>query len=79
MRAKELLNEVEEKDIGFYKPENDKLGKLSLSHPRKPVITLRHLNRLKMLRATKKVEQLRKEELLSVMYGQKPESEEGGF
>jgi len=77
MRAKELLVEVEERDIGIYNPEHDDLGKLSLYEPRKNAITLRHLNRLKMMRATSKVAQLKKESLLSAMYGAKPESDEG--
>lgn len=75
-----MINEVEEQDIGIYNPEEDKLSALNIEHNRKPKITLRHINRLKKIRATNKVEQLQKEELLSAMYGSKPEEgDEGGF
>lgn len=78
MKAIELF-EVEQRDIGRYDPEKDELSRFNLDQTRRPKITLRHLNRLKKIRATKKLEQLQKESLLQVMYGASTEEEEGGL
>lgn len=78
MKAHELLVEVDLSDLSYYSPEEDELSRFSFSDVRKPKLTLRHLNRLKKIRLTRKAENLKHQELLSVMYGV-PEGEEGGL
>lgn len=48
----------------------DEIGKRNLDDTRKPKLTLRDLNRLKKIRATRKLAQLQKKGLLQLMYGQ---------
>jgi hypothetical protein len=71
MRYKEIkpLNEVEDSDLGVYNPQEDDLRKANMDDTRKPKLTLRMINRLKKIRATKKLEQSKKEGFLGVMYG----------
>ena len=76
MKAKELLTELEDRDIGYYNPEEDDLSRASFGDTRKPKLTLRHLNRLKKIRATRKLENAKHQELLDVMYS--VSDDEGG-
>lgn len=69
MKANEFIVEAEEQDIGRYDPTEDELSRLHFDDTRKPKLTLQNLNRLKKIRATKKLEQLQKEDLLQIMYG----------
>ncbi|NJO61626.1 MAG: hypothetical protein HC836_26270 [Richelia sp. RM2_1_2] len=78
MKAIELLFELDDNDIGYYSPEEDDLSRLSLTNTRKPKFTLRHLNRLKKIRATRAAENLMKQDLLNVMYAVPDEGAEGG-
>jgi hypothetical protein len=75
MKAKDFLVELDAADIGRYNPEEDKLSRFHYSDKRKPVVTFRDLNRLKKIRATRKIEELQTGDLLSVMYSQ-PEGDE---
>jgi hypothetical protein len=76
MKATELL-EVAQDDIGRYDPTKDSTHTARLND-RKPKLTLRHLNSLKKIRATKMLEIERKKDLLQVMYGAPPAEEQGG-
>lgn len=76
MKAKEFLIELEDRDIGYYDPAEDDLSRAFISDTRKPKLTLRHLNRLKKIRATRELENAKKQELLDVMYS--VQDEEGG-
>ncbi len=78
MKARELLTEVEEQDIGYYDPKGDTLSRAYRTDSRKPKLTLRHLNRLKKIRATRALENQKKQGLLDVMYGVPDEAAEGG-
>lgn len=62
---------------GYYDPNEDKLGQRALSDTRKPLITLRTLNRLKKMRALNSLENHKRQDLLGIMYGQ-PEGDAGG-
>jgi hypothetical protein len=53
-------------------------GLRDVDDSRKPVITLRHLNKLKKMEAIRKLEKVRREALLKVMYGGGG-GEEGGL
>lgn len=52
-------------------------GLKSLSDTRKPGLTLKHLNKLKKIHAIRKMDVIKRNSLLSVMYGSK--DEEGGL
>lgn len=54
---------------GRYDANQDQVEKTHFGDTRKPKITLKMLNRLKMIRAAKKVEILQKQNLLGIMYG----------
>lgn len=58
---------------GYYDPARDEVNRRSLSDTRKPKLTLRHLNRLKKMRALKQLEALKREDLLTIMYGETPD------
>lgn len=53
-------------------------GLRSLSDTRKPGLTLKHLNKLKKIQAVRQLDTIKRNSLLSVMYGQ-PEEESGGL
>lgn len=66
-----------EVETGYYDPERDDMTKRNLDDTRKPLLTLAILNRLKRMRALKKLEALKRQDLLSVMYAA-PEADAGG-
>lgn len=63
-------------NAAFYAPEEDAQNRQELGNTRKPTLTLRMVNRLKKMRATKAVEMSKKDDLLGVMYGIKPEADD---
>ncbi len=63
---------------GYYDPTEDKYNMRAAYKTRMPVLTLKHLNRLKKMRAVQKLEKLKRQELLSVMYAQ-PDEQGGGM
>ena len=67
-----------EVETGYYDPERDDMTKRNLDDTRKPLLTLAILNRLKRMRALKKLEALKRQDLLSVMYAA-PEADAGGM
>ena len=79
MKAKELLIELEDRDIGYYDPAEDDLSRAFVHDSHKPKLTLRHLNRLKKIRATRKLDNLKKQDLLDVMYSVPEEEAESGL
>ncbi len=66
MRAYQLY---ENKHPGRYDPSEDVLNVRHPDDTRKPKITLRDINRLKKIRAVRKLEQLKKQDFVHVMYG----------
>lgn len=77
MRFREIkkLNEAEEPDTSLYDPNEDHIRKANLDDTRKPSLTLRMINKLKKMRASKKLEHTNKQEFLGIMYG-KPSGED---
>lgn len=70
--AGKKLNESEgesDEGLGVYNPEEDAVQKRELDDTRKPKLTLRMINRLKKIRATKALELAKKDEFLGQMYG----------
>lgn len=69
-----LIRELSE---SFYDPANDKYTQHQLSDTRRPVLTLRHLNKLKQMRNAKQLENLVRRDVLNMLYGT-PEEGAGG-
>lgn len=67
--GKDLLEDSDPKQTGHYDPEDDQFNRTEMSDTRRPRLTLRHINKLKKLRATKDLENAKKEGLLGIMYG----------
>lgn len=77
MRLNEFL-EQNDLETGYYDPAEDKVNKRELNDTRKPILTLKHLNRLKKMRALRMLEKLKREDLLAIMYGA-PADDSGGM
>jgi hypothetical protein len=54
--------------VGRYSAQDDNVDKMSLGATRKPKVTLKMLNKLKMIRSAKKLEILQKSKLLGIIY-----------
>lgn len=67
MRLVEFLDQLDI-ETAYYDPAEDEVNRRTPDQTRKPVLTLRHLNRLKRIRALNKLEGLKREDLLGVMY-----------
>lgn len=76
MRLDEFLTPDDIK-TGYYDPAEDKVTKRELTDTRKPRLTLKHLNKLKKMRALRTLEKLKREDLLAIMYGAPAEEEMG--
>lgn len=72
------IDEVHVSDLG-YRDVLDFSKIAQLGYTRRPKLTLRHLNRLKKVRATKKVDEIKRNQLLSIMYGLPDESGGAGL
>ncbi len=59
---------------GFYDPAKDKVNSKHLDDVTSPKLTLKRVNKLKKIRATKELELAKNRELLDIMYGE-PEQE----
>ncbi len=75
MKLFEFLDD-DDLQTGYYDPAEDKVNKRELNDTRKPVLTLKHLNKLKKMRALRMLEKLKREDLLAIMYG--ATADEGG-
>lgn len=62
MKVSEIFNE------SYYDPQADVFNKRQPSDIRKPKLTLQMLNRLKKIRATNELEDLKRKKLVAVMY-----------
>lgn len=73
------LFELAENDVqdGYFDPTQDHMERRSLSDTRKPILTLRKLNRLKKMRALSTLDNVKRQDLLGIMYGL-PEDDAGG-
>jgi serine/threonine protein kinase HipA of HipAB toxin-antitoxin module len=63
-------------DATYYEPSEDKYAIQQLDDTRRPRLTLKHLNRLKKMRAARDLENLVRRDILNMLYGK--ESGEGG-
>ena len=81
-RKRMKLFELEDNDIlsGFYNIEDDKMGVRHVTDRRKKgtPLMLRAINRLKKMRALKKLKDLQRQDLLGIIYGIPDEPAGGG-
>jgi hypothetical protein len=77
MKLTEFLDQ-QDIDTAIYDPGQDEVGVRTPSDQRKPKLSLRHLNRLKKVRALRKLENLKREDLLGIMYAA-PDEAAGGL
>lgn len=63
-------------ETGRYDPAEDEFSHQNIDDTRKPKLTLRMINRLKKIRATKDLEMAKKDQFLGVMYGNNGEDED---
>jgi hypothetical protein len=74
MKLYEFVTPEQAQD-GYYDPKDDLVAVARPDDTRKATVTLKDLNRLKKMRAQKKLQALKREDLMSVMYAA---PEEGG-
>jgi hypothetical protein len=74
-----LVEFLDQQDLetAYYDPSEDELETRTPSDTRKQKLTLKHLNRLKKVRALRKLENLKREDLLGIMYAAPDESSGG--
>jgi len=77
VKLNEFLDQ-QDLDTAIYDPSRDEIGVRTMSDTRKQKLTLRHLNRLKKIRALQKLENLKREDLLGIMYAA-PDEAAGGM
>ena len=63
MKLLELLDQ-QDYQTAYYDPSTDVANVKNMNDVRKPVLSLKHLNRLKRIRALRKLEDLKREEFL---------------
>lgn len=68
MQLLELLDQ-QDYQTAYYDPATDEANVHNIGDTRKPTLSLRHLNRLKRIRALRKLENLKRQDLLGIMYG----------
>lgn len=78
MKLLELLD-TQAYQTAYYDPNEDEANAVHMNDTRKPKLTLKHLNRLKRLRALRKLENLKRQDLLVVMYAAPDENAGGGL
>jgi hypothetical protein len=73
----ELLDQ-QSYETAYYDPAGDVANTRNINDTRKPKLTLKRLNRLKRIRALRKLEDMKREDLLGIMYGIPDEPAMGG-
>ena len=77
MKLLELLDQ-QDYQSAYYDPSTDVVNAKNMNDTRRPILTLKHLNRLKKIRALRKLEDLKRQDLLGIMYGIPAEDAMGG-
>jgi hypothetical protein len=72
------LFELDHDSISRYQPNQDQTEKKNYGDKRKPKLTLKMINRLKKIRASKSLENHNRKKVLGIMYGVPSEGGEGG-
>jgi hypothetical protein len=64
--------------LGMYDATSDEVTKAEITDTRKGKLTLRDVNRLKKLKAFRKLQNLKRQDELAVIYGQGDGEDDGG-
>lgn len=78
MNLTEFFNQYD-LETAIYDPAEDEVGVRNPGQTRRTTLSLRHLNRLKKVRALRKLENLKREDLLGIMYAAPDEAAAGGM
>ncbi len=78
MHIFEFMTGSEPENLGYYDPNEDKMAMRSRDDTRKSKLMLKDINRLKKIRAQSKLEALKRQDLLDIMYGDSGEDSGGG-
>jgi predicted RNA-binding protein with PUA-like domain len=78
MRLVELNQPNNNPEADYYDPSDDTLNTRELGDTRKPLITLRDVNKLKKIRALHQLNAFKKQDQLEIQYGT-PEDQSGGM
>jgi len=73
MKASEIDTE-----FGYYDPQEDELGRYKKTDTRKSRLSLRDVNKLKKIRATRRLEKLQRNDMLELIYGTPGDGDGGG-
>lgn len=68
------MNFNEPTTAGLYNPNADKISQANPENTRTATLTLRDLNKLKKLRAFRRLESLKRRDRLETIYGSSPET-----
>jgi hypothetical protein len=79
MRILEFFKPEDTNTQGYYDPNADKFNAHHPDDTRKKGLLLKDINRLKKMRAQQKLEALKREDLLAVMYGTADDQGGGGM
>lgn len=63
------MNLLELYESGAYDPSEDKIAKREISNTRKPILTLNHINKLRKMRESKKLDLAQRKKFWTKMYG----------
>lgn len=63
---------------GYYDPNADKVNTRNITDTRKHKLTLRDLNKLKKLRALRRLDALKQQDVMAVIYGAPSGDDDGG-
>ena len=74
MQNKVYVMRADEFDAQYYDPSQDRFQQAKVSDTRKPRLTLKHLNKLKKMRAAQDLENHMRTDTLEIIYGA-PEEE----
>lgn len=72
------LVEFDQMPKGLYDPTQDKLNRADIMSTRKKQLSLRDINRLKKIRAFHKLEDMKRQDLISIIYSQPNGDDDGG-
>ena len=65
-------------DPEYYNPSQDKFQQAQVKDTRKPKLTIKHLNKLKKMRAAQDLENHMRTDTLEIIYGSQEEAETMG-
>ncbi len=69
---------ADEFDPEYYNPSQDKFQQARVTDTRKPKLTIKHLNKLKKMRAAQDLENHMRTDTLEIIYGSQEEAETMG-